>query len=137
MIILRKYQLDIIFLFFALILIVWSIFYALQHFGADPHDYEWYVVAPLLFFYTAHLFGVRKQIKLADRRRLTNKSLIYWIIMGITLFASYNTQIAAKEYWSINALFVVFTLLLADSYWDFKEISLKRIIYNKNKLDKI
>ncbi|MFA6547699.1 MAG: hypothetical protein WCT11_01995 [Candidatus Magasanikbacteria bacterium] len=123
--ILRKYQLDIIFLFFALILIMWSYFYGLQYFGVDPHRYEWFVAGPLLFFYIIYVFKIRNQITIADRRSLTTKSLVYWILLGISLFATYNTPIPAKDYWSLNALFFAFTLFLADSYWDFAGITLK------------
>ncbi len=123
--ILRKYQLDIIFLFFALILIMWSYFYGLKYLGVDPHRYEWLVAGPLLFFYIVYIFKIRNQVAIVDRRNLTTKSLVYWIMLGVTLFSTYTTPIPAKDYWSLNALFFVFTLFLADSYWDFKSITLK------------
>lgn len=123
--ILRKYQLDIIFLFFALILIMWSYFYGLKYLGVDPHRYEWLVAGPLLFFYIAYIFKIRSQVAIVDRRNLTTKSLVYWITLGVSSFSTYTTPIPAKDYWSLNALFLVFTLFLADSYWDFKSITLK------------
>ncbi len=123
--ILRKYQLDIIFLFFALILIMWSYFYGLKYLGVDPHRYEWLVAGPLLFFYIVYIYKIRNQVAIVDRRNLTTKSLIYWIMLGVSLFSTYTTPIPAKDYWSLNALFFVFTLFLADSYWDFKSITLK------------
>ena len=123
--ILRKYQLDIIFLFLALILIMWSYFYALQYLGVDPHRYEWMVAGPLLFFYIAYIYKIRNLVSIVDRRNLTTKSLIYWILLGVSLFSTYTTPIPAKDYWSFNALFFIFTIFLADSYWDFKSITLK------------
>jgi hypothetical protein len=123
--ILRQYQLDIIFLFFALIVIMWSYFYALKYLGADPHDYEWLVAGPLLAFYIFYMLRIRDQIALSDRRSLTTKSLIYWILLGVSLFSTYTTPIPAKDYWSLNAIFFIFTLFLADSYWDFKSITMK------------
>ena len=87
--ILRKYQLDIIFLFFALLLIAWTFFYALKYIGADPHNYEWHITLPLLFIYIAVLANQRAKIALSDRRALTSKSLAYWTMLGIMLFASY------------------------------------------------
>jgi len=124
---LRKYQLDIIFLFFALILIMWSYFYGLKYLGADPHRYEWILATPLIIFYIVYIFKIRNQITLADRRSLTTKSLVYWILLGISLFSTYTTPIPAKDYWSLNALFFVFTIFLADSYWDFVSITLKNL----------
>lgn len=123
--ILRQYQLDIIFLFFALILIMWSYFYGLKYLGADPHDYEWLVAGPLLAFYIFYILRIRDQIALSDRRFMTTKSLVYWILLGVSLFSTYNTPISAKDYWSLNAIFFIFTIFLADSYWDFKSITMK------------
>jgi len=123
--ILRKYQLDVIFLFFALLILTWAVFYGLKSFGLDPHNYEWYVMTPLLIFYVASLLQIRSEIAIADRRYLTGKSLAYWIALGIMLFASYETPVPASDYWSINVLFLSFTILLADSYWDFKAIGLR------------
>ncbi|HSR88885.1 MAG TPA: hypothetical protein VLK22_00605 [Candidatus Udaeobacter sp.] len=124
MLVLRKYQLDIIFLFFALILILALIFYTLSHFGKDPHDFEWYTAAPLILLYFAYLWNIRSKINISERRRLTSKTLIYWIALGIILFNRFNSPISLNQYLTIKIMFIVFTLLLADSYWDFKKITI-------------
>lgn len=128
MLVLRKYQLDIIFLFFALLLMLWSAFAMLNYFGADAQKYEWFIAIPAIILYFAHLWKIRSKIALADRRNPTPYSFFYWIILGIVLFASYSIPSAplrASDYLSIEILYIIFTLLLADSYWDFKKISLK------------
>jgi len=125
--ILRQYQLDIIFLFFAIIIILWSFFYGLKFLGADPHDYEWYAALPLLGFYLVYILKLRDKISIHDRRALTTKSLIYWILLGITTFSTYSTPIPASDYWSLNLLYIIFSVLLADSYWDFKKMTMKEI----------
>ncbi len=125
MLILRKYQLDIVFLFIAFSLIIWLAFFLLKFLGADPHKYELFIAAPIIFLYFAYLWKMRSKIRLKDRRSVTSKSMIYWIILGITLFATYSTPVSASDYWSIEVLFLIFTLLLADSYWDFKALTLK------------
>ena len=124
---LRKYQLDIIFLFFSLALIIGLAFYALAYFDADPHDYEWFISGPIIVLYTAYILQIRDKINISERRKPTGKSLIYWIILGIILFATYLTPISTKEFWSINLFYLIFTLFLADSYWDFKKITIKEI----------
>lgn len=106
---------------------MWSYFYGLKYLGADPHDYEWIVAAPLLFFYIIYILRIRGKITLNDRRSLTTKSLVYWIFLGVTLFTSYETPIPIKDYWSLNVMFLAFTILLADSYWDFQNITLKSL----------
>lgn len=133
MLLLRKYQLDIIFLYFALMLIIGVCFYLLEYWGADPHEYEWLIAGPLLIFYFVMLWRIRDKISLGDRRKMTAKSLFYWIALGIILVESYSAPISATEYWSINALFIVFTLLLADSYWDFRQLTV-RSLWDKNEI---
>ncbi len=123
--ILRKYQLDIIFLFFALLIFISLLFFGLSYFGEDPHNFQWYTAGPLIVLYFAYIWEIRSKIKISERRKLTGKTLIYWIALGIILFANFSSPISAKEYMTVNILFIIFTLLLADSYWDFKKISLK------------
>ena len=129
--ILRKYQLDIIFLFFALLIFIGLIFFGLEYFGEDPHRFEWLMVGPLILLYFAYCWEIRGKIQLSERRNITAKSLFYWIALGITIFSSYTEPLGVKDYLSINILFIIFTLLLADSYWDFKKISLKSFIKDK------
>lgn len=123
--ILRQYQLDIIFLFLAILFILWAFFYTLRYLGVDAHDYEWFAALPLIAFYLIYMLRMRDKISISDRRAMTTKSMIYWIVLGISLFTSYATPIAARDYWSLNALYLIFTLLLADSYWDFKKLTMK------------
>ncbi len=129
--ILRKYQLDIIFLFFALLIFIGLVFYGLSSFGEDPHNFEWYTAGPLIVLYFAYVWEIRSKINISERRGVTGKTLIYWIILGITLFVNFYGPISAQEYLTIDILFIIFTLLLADSYWDFKKISLKEFFRPK------
>ncbi len=122
--VLRKYQLDIIFLFFALILIIGLLFFGLSYYGEDPHNYEWFTAGPLIFLYFIYVWEIRSKINIAERRGVTSKTLIYWIALGIILFLNFNNPISAEEYTTVNIFFIIFTLLLADSYWDFKKITL-------------
>ncbi|TAN32764.1 hypothetical protein EPN28_04590 [Patescibacteria group bacterium] len=122
---LRKYQLDIVFLFFAFMLIAWISFYIIQGLGLDPHDYEWYIAGPLLALFAGYLLELRAKINKSEQRSVCAKSLTYWIALGVALFATYAAPIPAKDFWSSNALFIAFTLLLADSYWDFRALTLK------------
>ncbi|MFA6485777.1 MAG: hypothetical protein WCT40_00190 [Candidatus Magasanikbacteria bacterium] len=126
--ILRKYQLDIVFLFFAFLLLVWALFYFFKFIGVDPHRYEWLIAIPILIIYITGLLRVRATVVLSDRRTLTGKSLFYWIALGVMVFASYSSPIPASDYWSINALFLAFTIFLADSYWDFRAIGLHGLL---------
>jgi len=130
--ILRKYQLDIIFLFFAEITIVGIFYVLLKNFGADPHDYEWFITGPLILFFVVFLWQIRNKINIHERRALTNKTLIYWIALGVTMFLSYSSPISARDYITVDIFFIIFTLFLADSYWDFKKLSIRNLFLKKN-----
>ena len=134
---LRRYQLDIIFLYVALFVIVGLTFLAIGYLGGDPHDYQWFTVGPLIVFYVIYLLSIRKKINIDDRRQWSGKSLVYWIILGIMIVSSYKTPLSARDYWSMELMFIAFTILLADSYWDFKKISIRNLAENKEELDKV
>ncbi len=133
MLVLRKYQLDIIFLFFALLIIIGLLFLGLSYFGQDPHNFEWYTAGPLILLYFIYVWNIRSKINISQRRAVVGKTLVYWIALGIILFANFNGPVSASEYITIDLLFIVFSLLLADSYWDFKKISLKEFFHPNKK----
>lgn len=124
---LRKYQLDIIFLFFSISALVWTIFFFIQFGGADPHDYEWVISAPLLFFYFIILWRIREKISQHDHRALTGRTTLYWVALGLIFFLSYASPVPASSYLSFEIIFIVFTIFLADSYWDFQKMTIKNI----------
>ena len=83
--------------------------------------------------YFFFIWKVRGQIALSDRRALTTKSMLYWLALGIIMFLTYDTPVAAIDFWSVRIFFIIFTLLLADSYWDFKKMSLKCLLKEKER----
>ncbi len=113
MLLLRKYQLDIIFLFFGISSIAWTVFYFIQYFGKDPHDYEWYITGPLLAIYALALWRVREKINRHDRRALTGRTLFYWVVLGLALFLSSATPRPPPAEWGIELLFIIFTVFFS------------------------
>ena len=125
--ILRRYQLDIIFLFLFLFSVTWAAFYGIKFLETDAHKFEWLVSGPILLLYFVFLIKMRQRIRLSERRALTGKTLFYWIVLGITLFVAYSSPVSPREYLSLHLFFIIFTLFLADSYWDFKAITLRTL----------
>ncbi len=132
MVLLRKYQLEIVFLFFGLTGILWSVLSLLNLQGLDAHKFEWYVALPALIFYIVMLLKIRKRIKHQEHRALTGRSLAYWLALGVVLFASYDTPLSVLDYWSLEIMFILFTIFLADSYWDFRNLTFRGIFSKKN-----
>ncbi len=130
--VLRHYQIDIIFYFIVVFVLTSGSFYLLAESGIEVYRYEWLVAGPLLGIYLYHLWNIRSKINLSERRRLTGRSLFYWTLLGIGIFAGYNTPLSASDYWSLNVLYLIFTLFLADSYWDFESLNLKNLFSKDN-----
>ncbi len=135
MVLLRKYQLDIVFLFFGLSGILWSSLALVQFLGDDPHDFEWFIAGPLIVLFFLLLIKIRHSIKQQDHRALTSKTLFYWIAFSILVFASYATPLPATDYWSLEIMFILFTVFLADSYWDFRVLTWDKM-FSKRELGK-
>jgi hypothetical protein len=129
---LRHYQLDIIFYFLLALILTWVGFYLAEQFGRDPHDFEWAITLPLLTLYTLWLLRIRSHINPSENRRLNGKTFSYWILLGIIIFTSYATPLSASDFWSVNLLYLIFTLFLADSYWDFRALRLKNLFGREN-----
>ena len=126
MLYLRKYQLDIIFLFFALLLILNLFFYGLKFLGADPRLYEWYVGGPLIIF-TRFISGASGKNKHRRPPRAYPQNYYLLVCFECNTFLSADGPLPAREYWTIQTMFIIFTILLADSYWDFKKLSLRTL----------
>lgn len=124
---LRRYQLEIIGPFLAMVIVLWAAWWQLAAADVDPHRYEWLLGGPFIAGYTIFLLSRRSRISGHERRRLTGATLLYWILLGMILLLSYAAPLPAGTYWTSEILFVIFTLFLADSYWDFKKLTLKNL----------
>lgn len=129
---LRQYQLEMVGGAIVVGIILWTSFYLLSYFGSDPRRYEWPISAPFLILYATYFLRLRNKISLADRRRLTTWSLIKWVALGIVLVLTTSTPISAREYASLKLLYIAFTIFLADSYFDFRNITLKSLSKKDN-----
>lgn len=129
---LRQYQLEMVGGAIVVGIILWTSFYLLSYFGSDPRRYEWLISAPFLILYATYFLRLRNKISLADRRRLTTWSLIKWVALGIVLVLTTSTPISAREYASLKLLYIAFTIFLADSYFDFRNITLKSLSKKDN-----
>ncbi len=125
--ILRKYQLDIIFLFLVLAAIDAITLSSLKFIDQDFHQLEWIITLPLMLLFVVWLSNIRAKIQLSERRRLTGKTLFYWIVLGIIIFINSSTPVSVRNFESTKIFFIIFTLFLADSYWDFKKLTIKNI----------
>ncbi|MBH41694.1 MAG: hypothetical protein CL685_03195 [Candidatus Magasanikbacteria bacterium] len=115
------YQLKLIFLFvlgFFLFVFLWHI--AAEN-NANMYLYQWWYFWIWESFYVIYLLKVRNTIPKKERINPKKRPIIYWVILGITLVALSQSSFSVERFLALDYSFIIFSLFLADSYWDFTQ----------------
>ena len=87
--------------------------------GIDYAWIHWAVAIALLFFALWLILPLRDEIFKVERRQVTGWTFLLWIIFAVVLI---KWRLMEKDILGTGDLFfLAFTILLADSYWDFKD----------------
>lgn len=81
--------------------------------------YQWYFTLPWTTLYILWCLRIRNQIPAGERISPLKRPLGHWMLLGIALIAYQLEPVNLARYYSVDIPFAVFTLFLADSYWDF------------------
>lgn len=112
-------------------ILYWSTFELLKLIGADGmYAARWLVVLAALAWILWILLYYREKIFAREKRRVTGWTFVLWAILGITII-KWHTGTGA-EFSPGDLIFLVYTVLLADSYWDFKELKRGKNTLNQN-----
>lgn len=117
----HRYQLEVIFLFAAglfLFLIYYIIF---ENVGWSISRGQWYFFIPFIILYTTHLLDLRSEIKKAEKISPKRRHILYWVIFGILVITIHKETAGVSNLRLLDLTFLLFSLFLADSYWDFKK----------------
>ena len=97
-----------------------------NEFNLNMNDYQWYFFVPFLIVYIVYCLKERNKIGKEERVVPLKRPIGHWILLGITLIA-FHLRPQDNYLEKIQALdisFAIFSLFLADGYWDFKKIKL-------------
>ncbi len=124
----HHYQMAVIFLFFFLLLLFIPYHIFTQELNLDMQEYQWYFFIPMTIFYAIYCLVERGRIGEEERVNSLKRPIVHWVLLGISLIA---LQLHPQENYlekitALNFVFAVFSLFLADSYWDFKKIKFFR-----------
>jgi len=120
----HRYQLEVIFLFFASLLLLLPYYLIMEEMLVDMHIWQWYFFWPWLIFYTIYSLKIRKDIKESERINPLKRPIIHWALLGIVIVLLHLQPSTLNRLQSVDLMFVIFSIFLADSYWDFKKIQL-------------
>ncbi|HCC13946.1 MAG TPA: hypothetical protein DEP63_04315 [Candidatus Magasanikbacteria bacterium] len=113
------YQLEVIFLFFIGFCLFFAYFLIMEYYQLDMATAQWYFVAPWTAIYTLWCLTLRTNIPKDEQITALKRPIIHWMLLGIMLLAYQLEPINLERLYSFDITFFVFTIFLADSYWDF------------------
>lgn len=118
------YQIGVLFYFLvgAVLFFLYYIFIEKKH--LDMSVAQWYFVIPWLIAYAAINLRLRSHIRVYERIAPMKRPVVHWAILGIVLLLIHAQPIDYERIYSMDIAFSIFSLFLADSYWDFKKITL-------------
>ncbi|OGH60039.1 MAG: hypothetical protein A2725_00100 [Candidatus Magasanikbacteria bacterium RIFCSPHIGHO2_01_FULL_33_34] len=120
----HKYQLEIIFLYAVGIFLFLPYYLILDEFNLSKIEYQWYFFWPFITFYTIYSLYTRNKINDAEKINPHKRNIIYWILFGLSILFIQIQPSTLNHLKSLDLSFLVLSLFLADSYWDFKKIRL-------------
>jgi len=122
----HRYQLEVIFLFVSGFFLFFPYFILIEEFGLELQVWQWYFFFPWMGFYVIYSLWMRSKITEKERIFPLKRPLVHWLLLGIFWFSFFHlrTENLEKSI-AIDISFAIFTLFLADSYWDFKKFCTK------------
>ena len=121
----HHYQMTVIFLFVFGFFLVIPYYQMIEILELDIQTWQWYFFWPWVTFYSLYCLFQRTKIKRSEMRNPLKRPIIQWILLGITIILIHTQQETnLNDIYSLDIGFTIFTIFLADSYWDFKKINL-------------
>lgn len=94
-----------------------------ETFGYNAERLSWYMIVFWSIGYTGYCLKLRDHIAADERLSPLKRPIAHWVALGIIIIYLnvIETSEAQRLYPAINFSFIIFTLFLSDSYWDFKK----------------
>ena len=118
----HRYQLEIILLFVFGFFLYFPFFLWLEEYNFDPVSWQWLLFWPWMMFFAVYSLYTRSKIPPAERQDPLHRLIGHWVMLGITLIALNLGAHDLRNLQSLDLAFVIFSLFLADSYWDFRNV---------------
>jgi len=120
------YQLEVIFLFVVGVFLLFPYWMLVEEYHLDMTVWQWYFLIPWMIFFTLYSLYQRSKISPEERVSPLKRPIAHWVLLGISLIAFHMQPIDYERMYGIDIAFIIFSLFLADSYWDFRNLSSTR-----------
>jgi hypothetical protein len=118
----HKYQLEVVLLFVFGFFLYIPYFILMDELSLEKQVYQWYFFWPWMVFYVLYSLNTRRRIKPLEKTMPLRRPIVHWVLLGITLIAFHLQPGDLQQLQSVDLMFAIFSLFLADSYWDFRNI---------------
>jgi len=116
------YQLGVIFLFVFGLFLMFPFYLLVEEYGYDMTVWQWYFIIPWMVFYVPYCLKLRAKTGTYERIAPQKRHIGYWVLLGLTVVLIHLQPIDLERIYGIDFAFIIFSLFVADSYWDFKKI---------------
>lgn len=117
----HRYQLEIV-LFFASGLFLFVPFVLLiQTYGLSMQQWQWAFFWPWMLLYIGYSLTFRNKIPKEEQILPLKRPIGHWVLLGLVVIFLHIDQATLTTLRSLDLAFLIFTLFLADSYWDFNK----------------
>ena len=123
---LHRYQLAIIFLFLLGFFLLFPYWLLIQEYRLDHATWQWYYIIPWVILYSWYCLKLRNKIPREEQVKPQKRHLVYWVILGVVVVLLQRQPIDLERLYGVDFAFIVFSLFLADSYWDFRSLLSKK-----------
>lgn len=118
----HRYQIEIILLFVAGFFLFIPYFIFIEELFLDMQVWQWAFFYPWVTFYVLYSLKTRKTITKYEQINPLKRPVVHWVLLGISLIVLHQQPADPTDLQSLDLMFGIFSLFLADSYWDFKDI---------------
>lgn len=118
----HMYQLEVIFLFVAGFFLFFPFYFLVENvYLLNMHTWQWYFFWPWIMIYTLLSLRTRSKVQKREYTPARKRHTTYWIVLGITIVWIQIQHISLTPLYTLDIMYMVFSLFLADSYWDFRD----------------
>ncbi len=120
----HHYQMACIFLFIFGFFFFFPYYIIMSEYNLDMQTYQWYFFIPWMLFYI--IYCLKERIKIGEEERVgpMKRPIIHWIILGLSIVYMATQSNDLEKLQSLYYAFIIFSLFVADGYWDFRKTKL-------------
>ncbi len=122
----HHYQLTTIFLFVFGFFLFFPFYTFIDELGLDKNKWQWYFFIPWMAFYIFYCLKQRAKILPDELVSPIKRPLGHWLLLGLSILMMQLQPNDLKHLYSADYAFVIFSIFLADGYWDFKKLSWRK-----------